>query len=318
MAATYRHVTLAFPGVILAMQMAHPLVGAVVDDTAGTAPYLVISIQTLSPAGPGGMEASPSWALSPDAIAAPTVGAGSAELADLCAISAGGATLQPGTRVAWRVEGRLISRDADGARVWIRWTRTVMDRTLVEDDDSVREYETRLIEGERAVIDLIRPRAGTHAACDGVVVKMWLELRDAPQLANRVLDYDIWLVQREADGREVLDRITGRGLQGRDVDYLFKHLRYDASGSPDPAGPIDVEVSGAVKGRVRLDGRIDLSLRAARMTVERGLGNGENGNKQATVNDGETLEIEMPPHRGRSGGFERQRTAIRVTVRKLS
>jgi hypothetical protein len=193
-----------------------------------------------------------------------------------------------------------------------------MDRTLVEDDDFAREYEARLIEGERAVIDLIRPRAGTNPECDGVVVKMWLEFRDAPQLANRVLDYDIWLVQREADGREVFDRMAGRGLQGRGVDYLFKHLRYDANGSPDPAGPIDVEVSGAVKGRVRSDGRIDLSLRAARMTVERGLGNGESGNKQATVNDGETLEIEMPPTRGRGAGFERQRTAIRVTVRKLS
>lgn len=318
MTATYRRVTQALVGIFLAMQIAQPLVGAPVDDSAGTIPYLVISIQNLSPAGPGGAQASPSWALSPDAIAAPTVGAGSAELANLCAISGGGSELQPGTRVAWRVEGRLISRDADGARVWIRWTRLVMDRTLVEDDDLVREYETRLIEGERAVIDLIRPRAGTYPDCDGVVVKMWVEFRDAPQLANRVLDYDIWLVHREADGREVLDRMTGRGLQGRDVDYLFKHLRYDASGSPDPAGRIDVEVSGAVKGRLRLDGRIDLSLRAARITVERGLGNGENGNKQATVNDGETLEIEMPPHRGRAGGFERQRTAIRVTVRKLS
>jgi hypothetical protein len=320
MPASIRRAARAAVGVVLATQMSQqPSVGAAVDASAGTTPYLVISIQSLSPTGPGGAEASPSWPLSPDAIAAPTVGAGSAEFADLCAASAGGAAFQPGTRVAWRVEGRLISRDADGARVWIRWSRMVMDRTLVEVDDLVREYETRLIEGEKAVIDLIRPRTGTGAPdCDGVVVKMWLELRDAPQLANRVLDYDIWLVHREADGREVLDRMTGRGLQGRDVDYLFKHLRYDASGLPDPAGPIDVEVRGAVKGRARLDGRIDLSLRAARMTVKRGLGNGENGSKQATINDGETLEIEMPPTRERGPGFEAQRTAIRVTVRRVS
>ncbi len=109
MAATIRRATSAAVGVVLATQMSQqPSVGAAVDASAGTTPYLVISIQNLSPAGPYGAEASPSWALSPDAIAAPTVGAGSAEFADLCAVSAGGAPLQPGTGVAWRVEGRLI------------------------------------------------------------------------------------------------------------------------------------------------------------------------------------------------------------------
>jgi hypothetical protein len=319
MAATIRRATSAAVGVVLAMQMSQqPSIGAAVDASAGTTPYLVISIQNLSPARPGGAEASPSWALSSDTIAAPTVGAGSAEFADLCAISAGGAMFQPGTRVAWRVEGRLISRDADGARVWIRWTRMVMDRTLVDDDDLVREYETRLAEGERAVIDLIRPRAGTGPDCDGVVVKMWVELRDAPQLANRVLDYDIWLVHTEADGRQVVDRTAGRALQGKDVDYLFKRLRYDTTGIPDPDGAVDVEVRGSVKGRLRPDGRIDLSVGASRTVWQAGLGNGENGNKQATIGDGDTLELKMPPTRQPGPGFAAQRTSIRVTVRRLS
>lgn len=319
MAATIRRAAGAVAGLLLAMQMSEPpWLGAAVNANRGTNPYLVISIQNLGPTGPGGAEASSSWALGPDSIAAPTVGAGSAEFADLCALSSGGTSFQEGVRVGWRVEGRLVSRDAAGARVRLRWTRVVMDRTLVDQDGVVREYEARLVEGERAVLDLLRPRVGSDPACDGVVVKVWLELRDDPELANRVLDYDVWLVHREADGREVLDRMNGRGLQGREVDFLFKHLRYDSGGSPDPNGPIDVEVSGAVKGRVRSDGRIDLALRAARMTVERGLGNGENGNKLATVDDGETLEFEMPPYRGRGPGFQAQRTSIRVTVRRLS
>ena len=97
MADTIRRATSAALGVVLATQMSQqPSVGAAVDASAGTTPYLVISIQNLSPAGPGGAEASPSWALSPDAIAAPTVGAGSAEFADLCAVSAGGARVSAG------------------------------------------------------------------------------------------------------------------------------------------------------------------------------------------------------------------------------
>ena len=52
--------------------------------------------------------------------------------------------------------------------------------------------------------------------------------------------------------------------------------------------------------------------------MKAGLGGGESGSKQATVNDGETLEFELPPHRERGPGFEAQRTAIRVTVRRLS
>ena len=53
--ATIRRATSVAAGVILAMQVSQqPSVGAGVDASAGTAPYLVISIQNLSPAGPRG------------------------------------------------------------------------------------------------------------------------------------------------------------------------------------------------------------------------------------------------------------------------
>ena len=147
---------------------------------------------------------------------------------------------------------------------------------------------------------------------------MWLEFQDPPALANQVLDYDIWLVHHEAEGRQVVDRMAGRGLQGKDVDYLFKRLRYDTTGMPDPDGAVDVELRGSVKGRVRPDGRIDLWVGAMRTVSQARLGNGEHGSKQATIGDGDTLELEMPPIRQRGPGFDAQRTSIRVKVRRLS
>ena len=292
-------------------------VAADIREGGGAIPTLRLSIRTLHPDSPGGVEASPSWQLSRDNVAAPTVTAGSADYADLCAVGAGRA-LEPGIRVGWQVEGRLLDVDTSGARVWIRWTRRVLDSRVVDAGDVVREYEARLTDGENFVLDLVRPPAGTNPECDGVVVQMGLKFSEAPNLANAVLDYDVWLVHREANGLEVLDRMSGRGLQGHSVDYLFKRLRYDAGGYPDAAGPVDVELRGSVKGRVRPDGQIDLAVGASRTVLKSRIGNSRGGNKQATVSDGETIELEMPPYDLTGPGFNAQRTAIRVTVRRVS
>lgn len=319
MASRTRPVVALAVCVALGIQVSQrPLDGAVGDLAEGTTPFLVVSIQNLGATGPGGVEASSAWDLRANEVTVPTVRAGQSDVpGDLCATGSGEAQFSPGTIVGWRVEGRLLSVDASGARVWVRWTRRVMEPSAVDASDLVREYEARLGEQWPLVIDLVRPRAGSSASCDGVVVKMWLELRDSHQLARSVLDYDIWLVHREVDGREVVERAGGRGLQGKRIDYLFKRQRYNASAMPDPGGSIEVDLAGSVKGRVRPDGRIDLSVSANRTTTERGAGSGEGGNKQATVADGETLELEMPPHQFRPA-FAAQRTSIRVTVRKVS
>ena len=289
-----------------------------IEQGSAATPALYASIQALERSGPGGAEASASWDLSTTTVARPTVGAGSAQYTSLCAMSSGGAQFQPGTRVGWAVEGRLLSTDTDGARVAVRWTRKVLDPSLVGVEDLVREYETRLHEGTRMVIDFLRPPAGDSEDCDGVVVKMWLEFRDPPELAGEVLDYDVWLVHYDAAGREVLERSRGRTLHGESLDYLFPRLRYTADGRLSADGAITADYAGSVRGRIRPDGRIDLALYAHRTVLDRSLGQGDSGQTQATVADGETLDFQMPPAVNRPGGFEAQRTSIRVTVRRVS
>lgn len=288
-----------------------------VEEGLSAVPYLYLAAQGLVPNGLSSGEASVSWALREDAVVRPIVGAGSAEYADLCAISSGGPDFPVGTRVGWSLEGKLISADVDSARVALKWSRHVLDPSVTDATDFVREFEARLQEGTRSTIDLLRPRAMT-GNCDGVVVTMWLEFQDPPELARAVLDYDVWLVHRDATGREVLERSRGRTLHGESLDYLFPRLRYTADGILSPDGAVTADYSGSVRGRLRPDGRIDLALYAHRMLVERSLGQGDGGNTRATMSNGETLEFQMPSPVNRTGGFEAQRTSIRVTVRRVT
>lgn len=289
-----------------------------VEPGTGATPALFASIQALGPDGPGGAEASVSWDLSTATVARPNVGAGSTQYPSLCAISSGGPGFQPGTRVGWTVEGRLLSVDAEGARVAIRWTRDVMDPSLAGTSDMVREYETRLHEGSRAVIDFLRPSEGEAPGCDGVVVTMWLEFTDPPELAREVLDYDVWLVHRDSSGRETLERSRGRTLQGQEFQYRFPGVEYDQNGRFSPGGGFRADFGGRVRGRVRPDGRVDLSVRAGRTVFKGKTGSGDGGEKQTTIDSGETIELELPAITDHGAGFEAQRTSIRVTVRRVS
>jgi hypothetical protein len=165
-----------------------------------------------------------------------------------------------------------------------------------------REYELTFSEGSSSVIDLVRPPDGGSPGCDGVVIEMGFDFADPPGRASEVLDYDIWLVHREADGRQVVDRSAGRGLQGEIVRYRFKPLRDDA-GTP-LEGSTSMEFGGWMRGRVRPDGRITVSVWAQRIVWKNRIGQSHEGSLTTVVGDGETLDVEIPPHE--PGGSERR------------
>jgi hypothetical protein len=58
-----------------------------------------------------------------------------------------------------------------------------------------------------------------------------LELRfiDPPEVAGAILRYDLWLVQREADGREVTERVRTSGTQGFETP-MFAPMHHRADG----------------------------------------------------------------------------------------
>jgi hypothetical protein len=300
---------------VLALQTvgAAQTVGA--TDGGGAVPQMVLSIQPLTSAGFFGGEARVLWTLDREHPSQLRVSGGSTELPDVCAIGSGN-EFQTGALVGWLLEARLLRSSPDGARVHVRWSRTVLRPGVIAGGDMHREFEVGLTEGHLTPIDLVRPIVGQPSGCDGVVVQMGLEYADSPSLKSELLDYDIWLVHHEADGREVLDRSGSRALQGEQVRYLFRPLRYDEQGMPSADGGVSMEFGGWLRGRVRPDGLIDLSLGAHRTVTKNRLGNGEHGNKTATIGDGDTLEVELPPYTW-DGTNQRQRTSVRVTARRI-
>jgi hypothetical protein len=286
------------------------------QESTGAAPLLYMSIQGLSSRGGSHGEASASWPLKVGETAQVRVRAGSPEVSSLCGIGSGSAESLKGASIGWLLEGDLLEADATGARVKLRWKRSPLQRAPAGVGDFAREYEVRLDEGVRMTLDLVRPDSGAADDCDGVVVQAWMDFSDPPALASQLLDFDIWLVHSEPDGREFVDRASGRTLHGQDLRYQFKTLRYDTHGVAREDGDVELKLGGRVKARIRPDGQIDLAVSAGRMVTHGSLGSGEHGTKQAAVRDGETVEIELPPHHSNRYTLP-QRSAVRVTVRRV-
>lgn len=286
------------------------------EPAAGATPFLYMSIQGLSSRGGSHGEASASWPLKVGETAQVRVRAGSPELPSLCGIGSGSAELLSGASIGWLLEGDLVETDATGVRARLRWKRSILQAGLTHVGDFEREYEVRLEEGVRMTLDLVRPEPETADDCDGVVVQAWMDFSDPPESASQLLDFDIWLVHREPDGRERVDRASGRTLHGQDLRYQFRTLRYDTRGIAREDGDVELKLGGRVKARIQPDGRIDLAVSAGRTVMHRSLGSGEHGTKLAAVRDGETVEIELPPHHSNRYTLP-QRSAVRVTVRRV-
>ena len=285
----------------------------------GTKPFLFVAIRSIDARNGGGPEAQTRWELTAGTPSTLYVTGGNREHPEMCAINSGGKTLLEHAAVAWIVEASLKSVEAAGAKIDVRWRRVVTDLAGIDAADTSQEYEMTMTEGTRVVLDLVRPRTATPTGCAGVVVETWFDFQDAPGLENALLDYEIWLVHKDAEGRELTDQTGGRGLQGKSVAYFFRTMRYAADGTARADGELALEFGGSVKGRARPDGRIDLIVQAGRMAILRGLGSGDGGSQQVTVRDGEVVGVELPPYS--DSRFEKilagQRTSIRVKVRRI-
>lgn len=281
----------------------------------GAVPQVWMSIRGISPNGPFGYEAKLSWNLDSEHAALLRVQAGSSELPNVCAVGSTAKDFDSGALVGWLLEARLLELKATSARLGLRWSRKVLVPGAVLGGAMQREYELTFSEGASSVIDLVRPPDGGSPGCDGAVIEMGFDFGDPPARASEVLDYDIWLVHREADGRQVVDRSAGRGLQGEIVRYRFKPLRDNDAGDPiEGAGSIDF--GGSMRGRLRPDGRITISVWAQRVLWKNRIGQSHEGSLTTVVGDGETLEVEIPPREG-GGPAESSRTSVRVTVRRV-
>jgi hypothetical protein len=229
--------------------------------------------------------------------------------------------------IAWHIEGRLLEMKQGVATVDLRWTRAVNRTDLVPSDRLSWQQRVAMREGDRGVIDIVRRQASSGTGCDSFALTYEVQFSGAATLSKAAIGYDLWLVQRGADGEVVTDHFVTSAQQGDAANYFFRQIAYGVDGRREDRAPkVKVGVSGSIRGRARTDGRIDLTVDGEVVAVDPGQSSavGRRGRTLLTVRPGETVEVEAVQLAGRLRGvgdvgeiFANHRTAIRITARRL-
>jgi hypothetical protein len=230
---------------------------------------------------------------------------------------------------AWHVEGRLVDLRPGEATLDVRWTRRVNRHDLVPADSVAVEQRVVFRAGVNRILDLVRSTRRPVPECDSFGLTYEVEFEGPRELGDAAIAYDLWLVQEDADGELVTERYQVRARQAEQVDYFFKPVPFTADGRRSAAAPAAVlmNVSGAISGRVRTDGKIDLMVDGTRAfsNAASSAAVSSSGRTLVTTQPGETIEIEanLPLARGLpSLGdlnqiFGEHRTAVRITAKRL-
>jgi hypothetical protein len=230
---------------------------------------------------------------------------------------------------AWLIEARLVELRQAEATLDLKWTRRVNRADLSPGGSFTSEQRIDLREGDSRILDLIRAAHPTSTGCESFGLTYEWGLEGARTLSDAAIAYDLWLVQQDADGELVTDRYKVTAKQGQQVDYFFKPLPYTADGRRSDNGTtaILMNVSGAIRGRVRTDGNIDLTVDGSRFFTDAAAtaATASHGRTVLTVKPGETVEVLSDlPIPGRlskfgdlNGIFGKHRTAVRITAKRL-
>jgi hypothetical protein len=193
--------------------------------------------------------------------------------------------------------------------VSVQIDKITVDVTMGRRDDEppgARNVTRHLVLSENAphVLDFVEANGSESCAVRSMVLQVSAAFEEAPAFARELLSYDLWLTHRDAAGREWTRRESRSARQGELVDFRFRPLRWrlDALRSGgDRNIAVDEQVSGAIRGRIREDGRIDVSFQAMReLALGEGSTGGRGGRKIFVVQSGEPVRLELPAATGRS------------------
>jgi hypothetical protein len=229
--------------------------------------------------------------------------------------------------VVWTVSARLVSFDGDAATMDVRWRREPRSDQL----QPARAHEGQLrwtaAEGVSTVLDLVRQINPAEPQCESRSITMRFAPFDTSELGRAAIAYDLWLVQRVPQSRTVTHHMRTTGQQGEYVSFFFPDVAIDVPSLQNPLGPdiVDMGVRGHIRGRMRRDGRVDISVEAGRTVGPRGLGLFDStiGRSRLTVAQGETVEFEPVPMQGGwktvryAEVFRDAPTAIRLQAARL-
>jgi hypothetical protein len=303
-------------------------------------PTLEVHLRTLKHGGGVGMSGYANEILAVGAPLTFFLTAGSSNPAELTVC--GGGVASVGTladklsRNAFVWEVRMLpSKYENGTATFdLEWARYQADGAGRPSAEGKTTMTLR--EGDRQQIDFVRGVTGSrNCTDDAAVVEVGTGYNESRQLAQSVLQYDLWLKHQLASGQTLTRKFTAMGRQGSGVDFVFAPLRFPAPEISSGQKSYDVvtTVQGAIRGRLLPNGRVEVAVDTSRRdgvatrTAAPGGGSGNGGRKVLDVAADEAVEIELPPPGGSSrvGGqsvdnarfFQGQRTSIIVQVKPV-
>jgi hypothetical protein len=244
----------------------------------------------------------------------------------LCEIASGGRNVVDATKQhVWLVSVTLSSAQID---------KIALDVAVERQDGQplhVTKRELRhVVLSERAphVLDFIETDDEALAACEtkNIVLQISAKMVEREDLARELLEYDLWFTHADSSGRTVTRRAAGTGLQGEAIDFRFRPVRWPLR-TLTPSAPtdlsVDEDISGAIRGRLRMDGTIDVSLTTTRLLVHSYRGGSwgavgyEEGRKSFSVRSGEAVQLELPKPSGSAGLRSRDGSTMQANYGEL-
>lgn len=204
----------------------------------------------------------------------------------------------------WWVDIEVVEASTQRIELAIDWNRH--DRDDAGNSNVAREGRRTIVlkEEQSHVIDFLEPLAGSaeDRRCGlNVLYELRASVIEDPELVDAKLQYFFFVFDWE-DGKRRTQTAYAHGAQGELVEVGPVSLRWPIGRRTPDGKTADVvaEVRGSLRGRLRVDGSIDLYLQTGRKVgvarpgqrARGGVGGG--GQRMFNIKAGETIELVMP------------------------
>jgi hypothetical protein len=205
----------------------------------------------------------------------------------------------------WKVTVTPLAYEDGRAKMRIEWARYKSGGG--QKPVAFQSMELQLAEGEHRPLDMLHGDAASQCPGQSVVLDVSANVVDDPAVADELLRYELWLVHKDAQGREIRRQYTATVRHGQLTEYSFVPIKFEVPDQPGSERRFDVSLTmrGSMRGRIEPNGRVRLLIEsfAARQLGVRGTapavrGPAGAGRKNFEVTPGEAIEIKIPAPNG--------------------
>lgn len=139
--------------------------------------------------------------------------------------------------------------------------------TLGSESEVQRTGDRRILalrEDEHYVIDFVSAPPDASGCVESVALELMAEPTEPPEFRDRALRYDIWYIRTLPDGAELSAHAETIALHGEETQFRMPTVRLGPERLPLTQGGLELvlRAAGSLRGRLRTDGAIDLSVAA--------------------------------------------------------